>query len=56
MKRILPILSAVALLLVITPACLYLIGTIGKADMKSIMLAGTILWFASAPFWFGGNK
>lgn len=56
MKRILPMLSFVALLLVITPACLYLMGSIGKTDMKSIMLAGTILWFASVPLWFGGNE
>lgn len=53
MKTWLPFVSAIALTLVIVPACLYFPGAIDKPRMQSLMLLGTILWFASAPFWLG---
>jgi len=53
MKRAMIFLSLIGLGLVIFPAILYLAGTLGKAPMKALMLVGTVLWFASVPFWMG---
>ena len=55
MKRVMPIVSFLGLALVIAPAILYLAGSIGKEAMHSLMLAGTIAWFISAPFWTGAT-
>lgn len=56
MKTVLQIISAIALLVVLVPACLYLAGSMDKPAMQAWMLAGTVLWFVSAPFWMGMNK
>lgn len=56
MKRLLPMLSAIALMLVIVPACLYLAGSVDKPQMKGLMLIGTVLWFLTAPFWMGRDE
>lgn len=56
MKKLIPLASAIALALVIIPACLYLADAIDKPRMQSLMLSGTILWFVSAPFWLGKNE
>jgi hypothetical protein len=55
MKKLLMMVSAVALVLVIGPPLLYLAGGAGlaKGTMNTLMLVGTILWFVSAPFWMG---
>jgi hypothetical protein len=56
MKKWLPLVSAIALALVIVPACLYLADAMEKPRMQALMLAGTVLWFVSAPFWPGKNE
>lgn len=56
MKKLLPAISYIGLALVIAPACLYLAGAIDKAEVKTFMLAGTLLWFLSAPLWMGKNE
>ena len=56
MKKALIFISAIGLGLVIIPAILYLAGTLDKTGMKSLMLVGTVLWFASVPFWMGPKK
>lgn len=53
MKKLIPIISLAGLALVIVPACLYLAGVMDKPQMKMLMLAGTLLWFLSAPLWMG---
>lgn len=53
MKSILKFLSFAALGLVIIPPLLYLTGSLAKPAMSSVMLAGTLLWFATVPFWMG---
>lgn len=55
MRKVLALISLLGLLLVIVPACLYLAGGIGKPRMMALMLAGTIVWFLSSPFWMGKN-
>jgi len=56
MKVLLPVISFIGLALVIGPALVYLAGSLDKDLMKHLMLAGTILWFASVPFWMGKKK
>ena len=51
MKTLLPIVSYLGLALVIVPPLAYLAGAMDKSIMSSVMLAGTIVWFASVPFW-----
>lgn len=51
MKKLLQIISLIGLLLVIVPACMYLADSMDKSRMQTIMLAGTVLWFITAPFW-----
>lgn len=53
MKSILKLLSWAALGLVIIPPVLYLAGGLAKPAMSSLMLVGTLLWFATVPFWMG---
>lgn len=56
MKTALKLTSIVGLALVIVPPILYLAGNLDKGLMQSLMLAGTVLWFASAPWWMGRNN
>ena len=56
MKVVLPIISFIGLALVIGAPIVYLVGSLDKDLMKHLMLAGTILWFASVPFWMGKKK
>jgi hypothetical protein len=55
MKKLVPLVSIIGLALVIVPACLYLAEAVDKPRMQSLMLAGTLLWFVSAPLWLGKN-
>jgi hypothetical protein len=55
-RRLAPLISAVALALVFVPALLYLGDSIDKPRMQTLMLIGTALWFASAPFWIGARR
>ena len=56
MKKLLPVISALALTLVFVPACLYLAGATDKAQMNALMLIGTLGWFVTAPVWIGKGK
>jgi hypothetical protein len=51
MKTLILIISCLGLALVIGPPILYLADAIDKQAMQSLMLAGTAVWFVSAPFW-----
>jgi len=51
MKWTLRILSALALGLTIAPAFLVFAGTITWETHAALMLAGTLLWFGTAPLW-----
>ncbi len=56
MKKLIAIISLVALALVIAPAVMYLSDSMDKSRIQMLMLAGTVLWFVSAPFWMGRGK
>ena len=51
MKKILQILSILGLLLTVLPGILVFTGVLEFEAYKIWVLAGTLLWFASAPFW-----
>lgn len=51
MRRVLQFISFLGLALVIIPSMLYLFQSMDKTSMKGFMLAGTLLWFATVPFW-----
>lgn len=55
MKTAATILSLIALALTLVPPLLFLTGGLPGDDtdsyMKNLMMAGTVLWFATAPVW-----
>lgn len=54
MKSLLPVIALLGLALVIAPPVVYLVGgtdVLTKSTMTTLMLIGTIAWFATAPFW-----
>ncbi len=53
MRKILQVLSAVALLATILPALLFLSGKMDLTQVKTIMLVATAGWFVVTPTWMG---
>ena len=53
MKTLLVAISFLGLAFVIGAPMAYLAGTTNKDTMMNLMLIGTLLWFASVPFWMG---
>jgi len=53
MKPLLKVISLAALACIIVPPILYLVSAMGKPAMINLMLVGTVLWFATVPFWMG---
>jgi uncharacterized membrane protein (Fun14 family) len=50
--KILKLVSALSIgVLILLVSILSFLGTIEVANMKMLMLIGTILWFAATPFW-----
>ncbi len=56
MKRIVQLLSLIGLALTVVPSFFVLGGTLDEATYKTLMLVGTFLWLASAPFWIFKKK
>ena len=56
MKNLLKIVSFSGLLLTVTPAFMVFYKVIDKPIHFVLMLIGTLLWFASAPFWMKGTS
>ncbi len=55
MQKIAKPLALLALVATILPPILFLAKSMAEGPMKWIMLAGSILWFATAPFWLKEN-
>ena len=55
MKRVLSLISFAGLALVIVPILAYVAGSLEKPAMFDFMLTGTILWFATVPWWMSGE-
>ena len=45
------IVSFIGLALAFVPSLAYLAGSMEKGAMVNVMLAGTIVWFVTVPFW-----
>ena len=56
MKLILMILSYLGLALTLLPSFFVFFNAIEFSTHTQLMLAGTILWFVTAPFWIGKEK
>ena len=56
MKRFLPYISYAALAVFLGSAIAYFIEAAEKASVHKWMLACTIVWFVTAPFWIGREK
>jgi hypothetical protein len=53
MRSVLRLVSGVALAGTIVPPVLYFAGTLELDQVKLWMLAATVAWFGTAPFWLG---
>lgn len=53
MKTTFKLVSLVALCGTILPCFFYFLGVIDHEAVKVMALVGTILWFASTPWWMG---
>ena len=51
MRSLARVVSLLALVATILPPTLFLLGRMELEAVKVAMLAGTVLWFASAPVW-----
>lgn len=53
MRRLLQLISWIALLGTVGPSALYVAGTMQLPQAKVVMLISTVAWFTSTPFWMG---
>ncbi len=51
MKRVLQVISFIALAASLAPACLFFADRCSLAQAQHWMLAATICWFVTVPFW-----
>lgn len=56
MTRLLRVLSYLGLALTIVPAFLAFAGALSLATYKQLILGGTLLYVATAPFWINGDS
>lgn len=54
--RVLKVISFIGLALNIVPAVMVFNRMIQMEEYKLLMLIGTIMWFATAPFWINKNE
>lgn len=52
---VLKLASVVALILVLVPCLAFALGSLTLTTVHWVVLAGTILWFATTPFWMVGE-
>ena len=56
MRRVLQLLSILALCLTVFPSVLFFTGQLELGTMKWLMLAATIAWFLATPLWMGRKR
>jgi len=56
MRKILILVSLLALALTIGPPALFLAGHMDLDTVKILMLIATVAWFVVTPFWMGREK
>lgn len=55
MQTSLKFLGFAALALTLIPPILFAAGSMDEVMMKAVLLVGTVLWFATAPFFLKGG-
>ena len=53
MKRLLQLISWIALAATVVPSALFLAGTVQLEQVKMLMLVATVVWFVVTPLWMG---
>lgn len=56
MKKLISLISWLALLLIVVAPALFYSQRITLETNKLLLTAGTVAWFVSAPFWMGREK
>ena len=56
MKLLLKLVALLGLLLTLVPSFLLFSGLIERTTQTGLMVAGMLVWFIAAPFWFGQKK
>jgi hypothetical protein len=56
MKKILPLISGLALVGTVLPALLFLGGKMKVDQINPAMLLATVIWFITTPFWMGRHS
>jgi len=56
MRKLLVLISISGLCLTVIPSLAVLNGNLAWETHSSLMVLGMVLWFASAPFWFGETR
>ena len=56
MKRIMEVISYLALALVVAAPLLFYTGTVTLERNKTLMLVATVVWFAGALCWMGRER
>jgi hypothetical protein len=56
MKSVLQITSLIALFATLAAPVLFFATHLTLDQMKAVMLAATVVWFAATPFWMGRPK
>lgn len=51
MKRTAQILSALALVATLVPACMYFTDSLSLVAAQKIMLGAVVMWFVATPLW-----
>jgi hypothetical protein len=55
MKKVLPLLSWLALAGIVIPPILYFTSGMAHDNVKTVTLGATVLWFAVTPFWMNSR-
>lgn len=55
-QLILKVISVIGLLLMLVPSVLLLHDAIEESMVKTFMMIGTLVWFATATFWLGKRE
>jgi len=56
MRKLLQLLSVVALIATLVPAVLFMNDTIDLDKVKTLMTIATFVWFIATPFWMGREQ
>jgi hypothetical protein len=51
MRRLLQLVSFLALAGIVVPPILYFSGQLAHQPLETVMLVATLLWFVATPFW-----